>query len=156
MNKFEKISEEQIRKDFKKRISLIKPRRSTAQSAGYDFFNPYNESIIIKPGQIINIPTGFKVSLDKNKVLLVIIRSSLGFKYNIRLVNQLGVIDSDYYNNDDNEGHIWIKIKNEGSKKIEIPKESGIAQGVITEFALVNGDNLEGKKRQGGFGSTDT
>jgi dUTP pyrophosphatase len=155
LNKFKKISKKQLNKDFKEEVNLIKPKRGTALSAGYDFFNPYKKDIVIYPSETINIPTGFKIMLNKQNVLLIAIRSSLGFKYNIRLVNQLGVIDSDYYNNESNEGHIWVKIKNEGDKKVVIKSNEAIAQGIITKFLLVEGDNLEGKKRVGGIGSTN-
>ena len=43
----------------------------------------------------------------KKEFLGIYIRSSLGFKYNIRMCNQVGIIDADYYNNKDNEGHIF-------------------------------------------------
>lgn len=48
--------------------------------------------------------------MNEDEVLFLIVRSSMGFKYNVRLCNQVGIIDKDYYNNIDNEGHIFIKI----------------------------------------------
>ena len=62
------------------------------------------------------VPTGIKVCMEDDDVLLLIDRSSMGFKYNVRMCNQVGVIDADYYNNSNNEGHMWIKIQNEGDK----------------------------------------
>lgn len=59
----------------------------------------------------MKIPTGIKANMENNDVLFLVVRSSMGFKYNVRMCNQVGVIDSDYYNNIDNEGHIWIKLK---------------------------------------------
>ncbi len=56
--------------------------------------------------------------MNEDEVLFLIVRSSMGFKYNVRLCNQVGIIDKDYYNNIDNEGHIFIKIQNEGTKII--------------------------------------
>ena len=67
-------------------------------------------------------------------MLLIIVRSSTGFKYNIRLVNQVGVIDSDYYNNEDNEGHIFIKIQNEGDKAVSFKAGDAVAQGVFVKY----------------------
>ena len=58
----------------------------------------------------------------------------MGFKYNIRLCNQVGVIDADYYNNKDNEGHIWIKIQNEGEKELTFQKGEAIVQGIFFKY----------------------
>ena len=41
---------------------------------------------------------------------MLLVRSSMGFKYNVRLCNQVGIVDSDYYNNPDNEGHMLKKM----------------------------------------------
>ena len=60
-------------------------------------------------------------------MLLLVVRSSMGFKYNVRLCNQVGVIDADYYNNADNEGHIWLRVQNEGDKTVEFKKGVAIA-----------------------------
>ena len=111
---FEKISFNQFKKDVvdnKKMYDAYSlPRRGTKNSAGYDFEALYD--FVIKPGQIKKIPLGIKASMNSNEVLLLLVRSSQGFKYNVRMCNQVGVIDSDYYNNSDNEGHIFIKLQN--------------------------------------------
>ena len=127
---FEKISFEEFKKSVKddeKLYESIKlPIRKTSKSAGYDFIA--FEDITIKPGEIKKIPTGYKVKLQDDEVLLIVVRSSMGFKYNIRLCNQVGVIDADYYNNSSNEGHIWVKIQNEGKEKFVIPQGESIVQ----------------------------
>ncbi len=64
----------------------------------------------------------------------------MGFKYNIRLCNQVGVIDADYYNNPDNEGHIFVKIQNEGDKEVTIKKGDAIAQGIFMKFLITDSD----------------
>lgn len=152
---FEKISFPQYKNDnldieYYDKYSL--PVRATTNSAGYDFFalNDY----IIKPGDIIRIPTGIKVYMQNDEVLLIFIRSSLGFKYNMRMCNQVGVIDSDYYNNESNEGHIWICLKNEGDKEVKIKRGEHFAQGVFTKFLKVDNDATV-TSRTGGFGSTN-
>lgn len=157
MRKFEKISYEEFQKTFGDNLKLYQsykvPERKTTASAGYDF-----ESLIdatIHQGEIVLIPTGIKCSLNENDVLLIVDRSSLGFKYNIRLVNQVGVIDSDYYNNEDNEGHIFIKLQNEGTKDYHIEIGSRIAQGIIINYQKVDDENNLNSKRKGGIGSTD-
>ena len=84
------------------------------------------------------------------------IRSSLGFKYNLRMCNQVGIIDSDYYNNINNEGHIFVKIKNEGQEDVILKKNDRYVQGIIQKYYIVDDeDNEYYDKRIGGFGSTN-
>ena len=80
-------------------------------------------------------------------------RSSLGFKYRLRLDNTVGIIDSDYFNAD-NEGHIFIKITNLGDKPLTVEKGKAFAQGVFVEYGItIDDDSVDA--RTGGFGSTD-
>ena len=72
--------------------------------------------------------------------MFLIVRSSTGFKYNIRLCNQVGIIDADYYNNKDNEGHIWAKIQNESDKEVFIPKGQSIVQGIFLKYLTTDTD----------------
>ena len=72
----------------------------------------------------------------------------MGFKYNVRMCNQVGVIDADYYNNKDNEGHIWIKIQNEGDKDYVVKKSDGIIQGIFVKYLLVDNEDKEFNDRQ--------
>ena len=119
MRDFEKISFEQFKKDVADDIELYNqyelPQRSSDSTAGYDIY--LLEDLVIEPNEIKKIPTGIKSFFEKDEALLLIVRSSTGFKYNMRLCNQVGVVDADYYNNQDNEGHIWVKIQNEGKEK---------------------------------------
>ena len=71
----------------------------------------------------------------------------MGFKYNVRLCNQVGVIDADYYNNEDNEGHIWLRVQNEGDKTVEFAKGDAIAQGIFMKYLTTNSDNILTDKR---------
>lgn len=157
MRYFEKISFEQFKKDVKNDIKLyeeyILPKRATKCSAGYDFYALFDFEI--KPNEILKIPTGIKVNMNYNEVLFVLVRSSQGFKYNVRLVNQVGVIDKDYYNNETNEGHIWIKLHNQGSIDYSVKKGEAICQGIFTNFLTVNNESEINEERTGGFGSTN-
>lgn len=154
---FEKISFEQFKKDICDDKVLYEsysiPKRSTKESAGYDF-----ESIIdftLKPGEIKKIPLGIKADMNSGEVLFLIVRSSQGFKYNVRMCNQVGVIDKDYYNNLENEGHMWIKLENHGDKDYVVSKGDKIIQGLFMPFLTVdNEENIE-KIRTSGIGSTD-
>ena len=154
---FEKISFEQFKKDICDDRDLYGsyniPKRSTKESAGYDF-----ESIMdftLAPGEIKKIPLGIKADMNSGEVLFFIVRSSQGFKYNVRLCNQVGVIDKDYYNNPDNEGHMWIKLENHGDKDYIVSKGDKIMQGLFMPFLTVdNEENIE-SVRTSGIGSTD-
>ena len=92
--------------------------------------------------------------MNENDVLMIFVRSSMGFKYNVRLCNQVGIIESDYYNNPSNEGHLWIKLQNEGDKDFVVKAGDAIAQGVFTTFNVVDNEEEITNERTGGFGST--
>lgn len=91
MRCFEKISYEQFKKDVGTDITLYNkyqlPKRETKFAAGYDFESL--EDFNLKPGEMKKIPTGIKVNMNEDEVLFLIVRSSMGFKYNVRLCNQL-------------------------------------------------------------------
>lgn len=154
MRKFEKISEDSFYRDVPSGNydDVILPKRSTISSAGYDFYSII--SFVLKPGERMVIPTGIKVSMNKNEYLGIFIRSSLGFKYDIRMCNQVGIIDADYYNNEENEGHIFVCLKNEGDRVLEIKKGDRIVQGVFMSFLITDDDNAT-DIRLGGIGSTN-
>ena len=153
---FEKISFEQFKKDIGDDLKLYNsynlPKRKTKYSAGYDF-----ESLIditLKPGERKIMPTGIKYVSEIDDMLMIFVRSSLGFKYNIRLCNQVGIVESDYYNNPSNEGHVMIAIQNEGDKDFVINKGDRFAQGIFTKFLVTDNEEEVSEKRVGGMGST--
>ncbi len=156
MRKFEVISINQFNKDFKdtdtKYDDIIIPKRSTKFSAGYDFYMPYD--LTIKKDEIVLIPTGIKAMLNSDEFLGIYIRSSLGFKYNLRMCNQVGIIDSDYYNNTSNEGHIFVKLKNEGNNDIILKKHDRYVQGIIQKYYIVDNEKEIEDIRVGGIGSS--
>lgn len=154
MRKFEKISFRQFAKDISEGDyqDIQLPVRKTMKSAGYDFISFLD--IVIKPGEMVKIPTGVKISLEDGEFLGILVRSSMGFKYNVRMCNQVGIIDGDYYNNQDNEGHIWIKLQNEGDKEYMIKKGDAFAQGIIMKYFICDDDDTM-SERIGGIGSTD-
>ncbi len=128
------------------------PKRATAGSAGYDFYAPFD--IVLKPNETAKIPTGIRAWIEDGWVLKLYPRSGLGFKFRLQLNNTVGIIDSDYYNSD-NEGHIFIKITNDTNENrtIEIPAGTGFAQGIFVEYGITIDDDADGI-RNGGFGST--
>ncbi len=156
MRKFEKISFEQFKKDICDDLELYNnyelPIRHSAKSAGYDI-RSLNEGII-KPGKSMVFRTGLKVRMNKDEVLYLIGRSSLGYKYDVCLSNNVGVIDADFYNNEDNEGHFSVKLINHGEKDFEVKIGDRICQGIFSKYLVTSDDKCE-TKRTGGIGSTN-
>ena len=128
------------------------PQRSTAKSAGYDFYSPV--PITIGPGQCGMIKTNIKAQMDSDDVLMIYMRSSMGIKRHLALCNGTGIIDADYYNNPDNEGNIILAIYNYGDREQHISPGDRVAQGVFLKYGITD-DDLEAKySRSGGIGST--
>lgn len=163
MIKFEKVSFEQFKKDsleiqpelseeiIQTAYNAIKiPKRSTVGSAGYDFVSPYNFTIREKA---VIVPTGMRIKLPEDKVLLIVPRSGIGFKTGVSLANTIGVIDSDYYNSN-NEGHIMIKLI-PGFKPLKMNRGAKIVQGIILQYFKTDDEDDIKQTRNGGFGSTD-
>ena len=155
MRNFDNISFEQFQKDVCDDKNLyqeyVLPVRATKNSCGYDFFAI--SDVVLHPGEIVKIPTGYKAIMASDEMLLLVVRSSMGFRYNVRMCNQVGVIDSDYYNNSDNEGHMWVSLQNEGSIDYEIKKGTAYCQGIFMKY-LTCGEEVE-ELRVSGIGSTD-
>lgn len=131
---------------------LALPGRATRGSAGYDFFAPF--AFLLAPGETIKIPTGIRAKIDEGWVLKLYPRSGLGFRYRLQMDNTVGIIDSDYYDSD-NEGHIFIKLTNDthAGKTLEVAQGTGFAQGIFIEYGITVDDGADGV-RNGGFGST--
>jgi dUTP pyrophosphatase len=153
---FEKISFDQFVKDVTDDRMLYDsielPKRSTKYSAGYDIKSI--EAGIIKPGEAKVFRTGLKVCMNSDEVLNIYSRSSQGYKYNVCMMNSVGVIDSDYYNNPDNEGHFSIKLVNFGDKDYEVNIGDKIGQGVFMKYLTVDDEEEIENSRNGGLGST--
>lgn len=129
------------------------PKRATMGAAGYDF--ECAEDILCDPHVITLIPTGIKAQIDDGYYLQLAVRSSTPKKKGLILANSIGIIDSDYYNNPDNEGHIMFQVYNYTDKDTVIHKGERIGQGVFLRYGLTD-DDMVNTLRTGGFGSTDT
>ena len=153
MRQFQIVKNEELNKysDLFKKEDIILPKRQTSKACGYDFYLPYD--VVIKKGSQELIKTGVKVLLEEDEFLAIFIRSSMGIKKGLNLANQVGIIDSDYYGNIDNDGHIMISIKNTTDSDVALKKGDRVSQGVIMKY-LVTSDDGANKKREGGFGST--
>ena len=128
------------------------PQRTTAESAGYDI--ECAETVTINPGEVKIVPTGIKAFMAYNEFLAIHIRSSIGIKRHIMLAKCTGIIDSDYYNNEDNEGHILLGLYNLGTEAVTLEKGERVAQGIFTKYLVANDDEANGI-RLGGIGSTN-
>lgn len=101
------------------------------------------------------VPTGIKCQLASDCYLELSVRSSTPLKHWLILANSVGIIDGDYYNNPDNEGHIYFQLINLSPFDIQLKKGDKIGQGIIKKFEVTDDDyKYEKKERAGGFGST--
>ncbi|UQS84331.1 dCTP deaminase/dUTPase family protein [Bombilactobacillus thymidiniphilus] len=100
------------------------------------------------------VPTGLKVKLPSDEVLLLVSRSSGPLKRGLILPNSVGVIDADYYGNDNNEGEIFVQMANFWPADRLIRKGERICQGIFTKYLITTDDQQSSQQRKGGFGSS--
>ncbi len=150
--KFEKVSLEQFAQvaDVATYQAIKLPARATKSSAGYDFFAPTD--LCVEPQQTITVATGIRALMPSDWCLMIFPRSGLGFKYRLKLNNTVGIIDADYADSD-NEGHIFVRMTNEGNKPLTIAQGTAFAQGVFVQYLLTEDDDATAT-RNGGLGST--
>jgi len=128
------------------------PKRSTKQSAGYDF--EICEDLTMHPKEIALAQTGVKAYMMEDEVLKLYPRSSLPKKFGLTIPNNVGIIDADYYENDDNDGAIFIQLYNLSDQTITVKKGTRIAQGIFSKYLTVEKEDIIQTSRNGGFGST--
>jgi dUTP pyrophosphatase len=143
---FEKVSS-QTNND-----KIILPKRKTKNSVAYDIYSPIRT--IIKPKNSIRLNTGIKAYFQDDEALFIIPRSSVGIKHGIRLKNTVGLIDSDYYNNEDNDGEIILSLENNSDKDFVIEQGDRICQAYFQKILFTDNDEFETSLRVGGLGST--
>jgi dUTP pyrophosphatase len=136
----------------KSQEEITLPTRGTKKSAGYDFYSPID--IQIQPNQKVCIWSDVKAYMQEGEVLLLFVRSSIGIKRGLRLSNSTGVIDSDYFSNEDNDGNIGIALHNYTDKIVTIEKGERVCQGVFAPFLVADNGNTD-TERNGGIGSTN-
>ena len=150
----EKIRGFEVAKGFEDKGINI-PVRKTKFAAGYDF-EAAEDCIIpsFKKGMKPTlIKTGIKAYMQDDEVLILANRSSNPGKKGLILANSIGVIDKDYYGNEDNDGHIMFAFFNVKDEDIEIKKGDCIGQGMFQKYLVTDDDSAAGE-RTGGFGST--
>lgn len=150
----EKVRGFEIAKGFEdKGINL--PIRKTKYSAGYDI-EAAEDCIVpaFKPGQAPTlVKTGLKAYMADGEYLMLCNRSSNPKKKGLILANSVGIIDKDYYENPDNDGHIMFAFFNFKDVDVEVKKGDAIGQAIFHKYFVTDDDNAEGE-RVGGFGST--
>lgn len=165
-------------KGFPKNIFEL-PKRSTSKSAGYDIYVIHpkvfeflmntnmqartlddvwkavveaNEKVVkCNKNGVIVLPTALKAYMQDDEFLLTTVRSGSGIKNGIQQANPPSVIDADYFENKDNDGHIYFAIRNNGLR-FDKPVMR-IAQGVFMKYLIADNDNAK-NIRIGGIGST--
>jgi len=158
------------------------PKRGTCHSAGYDFevaeditipsyqecMNIYRNNVPLSEYNLDEVatitkdlkvkptlvPTGIKCSMAADEYLELSVRSSTPLKYWIVLANGIGIIDSDYYGNESNDGEIFFQVINLLPHPITLCKGNIIGQGIIKKYYTVENDTCSDSTRVGGFGST--
>ena len=130
--------------------SVTLPTQGTRGAMAYDFYA--NKDYVIQPGEVGKIWTDVKSYMRLGECLILNVRSSMGGKF--MLANTAGWIDSDYYENPDNDGNIGIFLLNISKSEIEIKKGDRIAQGAFFNYLSADTGNTD-NERVGGFGSTN-
>lgn len=130
------------------------PQRGTGASAGYDIYAPEDIEIPAH-GFSKLIPMYIKAYMPENEYLGITIRSSLATTKAKLMVSQgEAVIDSDYYNNPDNEGNIGVMFWNRDDKPYTIKKGERCCQGIFKKYHVADHDEPLKAARSGGYGST--
>lgn len=127
------------------------PCRKTKFSAGHDISIPFD--ITLPPKERLMIPTGIRCQIETDYVMLIMPRSSLGIKKGLRISNTVPVIDSDYYNAN-NEGHIFISVINDGKDVIKFKTGDNIVQAMFVPYGVADEEEIL-EERVGGIGSTN-
>jgi len=142
----------QVAKGFE-HAPVVMPERKTNAAAGYDL--SLVEATNIPPKSTVLAKTGLKAYMLNDEVLELYIRSSIAVKRNVWCANSVGVIDADYYSNEDNDGHIMVPLYNANEEAVQFEQGERVAQAIFKKYLSIDGEEqLESGTRTGGFGST--
>lgn len=136
------------------RPEAILPAYQSEGAAGMDLVacTDQLQPIVIPPGEIRIIPTGWAVSIPKGLEGQVRPRSGLATKFGLTVPNAPGTIDSDY------RGEVAVALINLGRQPFTVEHGMRIAQLVIAPVAraiIREASKLTPTARgEGGFGST--
>jgi dUTP pyrophosphatase len=135
-----------------KDLPVTLPHRGTKQSAGYDFHSLLHRNIM--PGATVAFETDVKAYMQPDEVLHLYPRSSMGITRGLVIANTIPTIDSDYYGNKNNDGHIVIFLRNTSNENVSIKSGERIAQGIFSKFLTADNKEDDLPERVGGVGST--
>ena len=146
------LTVELLRLEPEKDSDLPLPRYMTAKSAGMDIHAAVQTDLVLSPGQICLVPTGFAMALPEGFEAQIRPRSGLAVKHGIGIINAPGTIDADY------RGEVKIALINFGAVPVTIRRGERIAQMVIQKVwqAKIHVvERLDATNRGGGgFGHT--
>ena len=147
MNRYFEVVSDKFRKT---NCEITLPTRATKSSIAYDFYSPVG--VTIPPMQSVMIWTDVKAHFNEDEALLLNVRSSMG-KHPVMIANTQGWIESDYYNNPDNDGNIGCRLFNLSTEPYVINVGDRIMQGMFIKYLVADNGNTD-NTRQGGFGSS--
>ena len=128
------------------------PRYMTAQSSGMDICAALNDDLVLAPGRIGLVSTGFAMALPDGFEAQIRPRSGLAVKHGISIINAPGTIDADY------RGEVKIALINLGQEPVTLKRGDRIAQMVIQQVCQVRINVVEQlndtDRSVGGFGHT--
>ena len=128
------------------------PRYTSANASGMDVAAALSEPLVLAPGAIALVPSGFAVAIPPGFELQVRPRSGMAIKHGITVVNAPGTIDADY------RGEIKVGLINLGKEVYQIQRGDRIAQLVLAPVAralIRQVEQLDATSRgSGGFGHT--
>ena len=138
--------------DPKKCLDLSLPAYETEQAAGLDIGAALETSIILKPGDISLIPTGFGVAIPDGYEIQIRPRSGLAVKHGITVINSPGTIDADY------RGEVKVGLINLSQEPFPIKRGDRIAQMILAPVCQARLEPVAGldatQRGSGGFGHT--
>lgn len=148
MRKFEIVRDEHRKHP---EVEIIKPSRSSKQSAGYDFRVPIE--VTLQPNEKKLVFSDVKAYMEDDEVLKIYPRSGLSTKKGIILANIVPIIDADYAYAD-NDGNIGLCLWNTSNEVVTLQAQEKVCQGIFVKYLTVNDEEEITTIRQGGFGST--
>ena len=151
MRKFEVIDEKFLKYGVKS-DELKKPYRATKHSVCYDCFSPIDVTIAPESTELVFI--NFKAYCNTDEGFILASTSGLG-KKGIILANGIGIIESDYADNESNGGNIGFLLHNLNKSPYEVKKGDKIGQIFFFKFLTVDDEEEITTVRKGGFGSTN-
>ena len=131
---------------------LKKPYRATKHAVCYDCFTPIDVTIAPQSTQLVFI--NFKAYCNSDEGFILASTSGLG-KRGIILANGIGIVESDYADNETNDGNIGFLLHNLNQTPFTLKAGDKIGQIFFFKFLTTDDDVQSDVVRKGGFGSTD-